>query len=332
MSKAKARIPAFLSCSVSITVLLISQQAVAEQTYFDDTSNSSYGSCCCDPLWTATADAMFLTRSEPAPRGVLFDGTTNAEVFNFNEFDFDYQTGQRIQLLRRVGTTNALSIEYFGIQNLQANASFGPGNYFFLADSNGGPDVTSLDLGYETELHNAEVSLWGGIDRRFSFFGGFRWLRLDDDFRIAGVLGPSDGNLPFTGVYSGDNTLYGFQFGSNGMLLNMGRIQLDGFAKAGIFYNDVDSRFLAQSAAFGQFLAEDETNQAAFIGELGLNLTFRVTSHIALRGGYQVLWLSGIATAPEQIASTSTDTGTTTANATSSMFLHGANAGFEITW
>lgn len=348
MRQVKGTSSAYLGC-LTVLAALLSAQAVAGETNggtYDpqacgDTDDLSLHGCCCsdyfssdccDPLWTATADALFLTRSKPAPRGVLYDSATDAEVFNFSDFDFDYQTGQRLRLLRRVGATSALSIEYFGIENLDAHASFGPGNYDFIAEADGGPNVTSMDLGYETELHNVEVSLWGGMDRRFSLFGGFRWLRLDDDFRIAGIQSPSDGNAPFTGVYSGDNNLYGLQVGSNGMLLEMGRLHLDGFAKAGIYYNDVDTRFLAQSTSFGQFLAEDATGQTAFIGELGLNLTFNVTSHIALRGGYQVLWLSGIATAPGQLASTSANAGTTTVNATDSMFLHGANAGLELTW
>ena len=84
--------------------------AKAEQTYyghdpaFDGCCGNDYFSTdCCGPPWTATADAVFLTRSDPGPRGVLFDAATDAELYNFDEFNFDYQTGQRLRLLRRVG-------------------------------------------------------------------------------------------------------------------------------------------------------------------------------------------------------------------------------------
>jgi len=295
-------------------------------------SSAGYLCDCCDPVWSATADAIFLNRSEPSPKGMLFDLNTNAEIFNARDFDFDTEVGPRVELFRRLGPNRGMSIEYFGIDKWQADASFGPGNYYFLADMAGGPDVTSLDLNYETELHSAEFNVWGGMNRRLNFFGGFRWVRLDDDLRVAGMLAPSDGNAPFTGAYSANNNLYGFQVGTTGTIFEWWRLRLEGVAKAGIFYNDTDTNFLAQSTVFGQFAADDSDSQAAFVGELGLNLSLQVTSHIALRGGYQVMWLSGVATAVDQISVTSADLGTTSVNAAGSLFFHGANAGVEVSW
>jgi hypothetical protein len=286
----------------------------------------------CDPLWTVTADSIFLTRSRLAPSGVVLDRDSETDVVNFKDFDFGYETGPRVQLMRRMGATRAWSIEYFGIDKWSAQETAGPGDLFFHASMGGGPDISSLDLKYETEFHSVEINLWDRMNRNFSFFGGFRWLNLEDDFRVDGILAPDDGNASFFGAYSANNNLYGFQVGGKGTLLDWGRLSIDGFGKAGIYYNDANTQFMAGSPGFGLLLAEDDGGNAAFAGEFGINMNVRLTSHFALRGGYQVLWLSGIAEAHNQIGTTAAGTGVTDIDPTGSLFLHGAHAGFEISW
>jgi hypothetical protein len=69
----------------------------------------------------------------------------------------------------------------------------------------------------------------------------------------------------------------------------------------------------------------------AFVGEIGITGAYQMTPHIALRGGYQLLWIQGVAIATEQVGATtlltrsSIDTG-------GGEFFHRALAGLEFTW
>ena len=65
------------------------------------------------------------------------------------------------------------------------------------------------------------------------------------------------------------------------------------------------------------------TNHTAFIGELGLQARYQVTQGLALRAGYELLWLDGVAIAPAQY----TNIQGIDSNAT--VFYHGATVGME---
>jgi opacity protein-like surface antigen len=78
-------------------------------------------------------------------------------------------------------------------------------------------------------------------------------------------------------------------------------------------------------------------NNAAFVGEGGLQCKYQVTNGITLKLGYEVLWLSGVALAPGQIQETYTiysPTGVNTldVNSRSSVLFHGVTAGLEFSF
>ncbi len=72
--------------------------------------------------------------------------------------------------------------------------------------------------------------------------------------------------------------------------------------------------------------------EAAFVAELGLNLRYDVASYASLYGGYNFLWIDGLALASEQTARTGS---LTTANPirlagdTGTLMFHGATFGVE---
>ena len=79
------------------------------------------------------------------------------------------------------------------------------------------------------------------------------------------------------------------------------------------------------------------TNHAAFVGEGGLQCKYQVTRAIALKLGYEVLWLAGIATAPGQIRETyiyfsPTRVDTHGVSSNSNVLFHGAFAGLEFSF
>ena len=71
--------------------------------------------------------------------------------------------------------------------------------------------------------------------------------------------------------------------------------------------------------------------QVSFVGEIGLTGVYQWTDHIAFRGGYQVLWVEGIAVASDQL--TAVDVLSASGiNTDGGIFYHGALASIDFTW
>jgi hypothetical protein len=160
--------------------------------------------------------------------------------------------------------------------------------------------------------------------------GGLRWLQLNDE--LQGTLTPSDRGEP-TWKYSDlslsqvqnpplstpilinppfwttrtVNDLYGVQIGVEGKLWELGRLSLDGLIKAGIFDNNATQSALV-SLEKQLFPAQATTNHIAFVSEAELHAKYQLAKGLALKVGYEALWLDGVALAPGQIRETYTTT------------------------
>jgi hypothetical protein len=69
-----------------------------------------------------------------------------------------------------------------------------------------------------------------------------------------------------------------------------------------------------------------------FIGDLTTNLAYKLSDSWRVRAGYNFLWLSGVALAPNQFDFAATPTAGSGLNGGAGVFLHGANLGLEATW
>ncbi len=111
-----------------------------------------------------------------------------------------------------------------------------------------------------------------------------------------------------------------------------GRFSLGGLVKVGGYYNNAE-----ESTGVSIFKvvrpSNASTGHAAFVGEAGLQCKYQVLKSLALKVGYEALWLDGVALAAGQIQETyTTAPSTVTAlgvNSGSSVFFHGVTAGLE---
>jgi hypothetical protein len=69
-----------------------------------------------------------------------------------------------------------------------------------------------------------------------------------------------------------------------------------------------------------------------FIGDMNFTAVYRLTDTWGLRMGYNLIWLSGVALAPNQFDFSSPPAGGTQLHGGSSVFLSGANLGLEARW
>ena len=71
---------------------------------------------------------------------------------------------------------------------------------------------------------------------------------------------------------------------------------------------------------------------AAFFGETGVIGYLQITKHLSASGGYQVMFVNGVAQPVNQLSGTNLANSTATVDASSGLFYHGATAGLELTW
>ncbi len=148
---------------------------------------------------------------------------------------------------------------------------------------------------------------------------GFRWAELREDFSAGRIL---DSEYLLVGDVKTVNNLYGAQVGADAMLWQCGCFSINSLGKVGIYGNHAEqSSFSAVGNQPELFSAS--TNHTAFIGELGLQARYQLSQRLALRAGYELLWLDGVALAPAQYANMNG----IDSNAT--VFYHGATAGLE---
>ena len=109
---------------------------------------------------------------------------------------------------------------------------------------------------------------------------------------------------------------------------------LEGWAKATLAgtFLDSDSAPIT-TAAGGAFQYRPQTSArdvgVGFVGDINYSLVRRLNDRWSLRAGYNLIWLSGVALAPNQFDFSFTTTSGTQLVDGGSVFLHGANLGLE---
>jgi hypothetical protein len=279
------------------------------------------------------------------PGGMPFGATQTAaasaaEAFNSNQFWQRFSAGPKVSLTYHDQSGYGAEFSYFNIFTQSATKTVGPTNPTapdWLVMYAPGSFWQTQDFPYQgmawkdaTNLYNAEANGRLDLSPRVTVLGGLRWLQLNDE--LQGTLTPSDRGEP-TWKYSDlslsqvqnpplstpivinppfwttrtVNDLYGVQIGVEGKLWELGRLSLDGLIKAGIFDNNATQSALV-SLEKQLFPAQATTNHIAFVSEAELHAKYQLAKGLALKVGYEALWLDGVALAPGQIRETYTTT------------------------
>ncbi|MGD0764543.1 MAG: BBP7 family outer membrane beta-barrel protein [Roseiarcus sp.] len=266
-----------------------------------------------------------------------------AEAFNSNQFWQGFSAGPKISVTYHDESGYGAEFSYFNIFTQSATKTVGPTNPAdWLVMYAPGAFWQTQDFAYQgmawkdaTNLYNAEANGRLDLSPRVTLLGGLRWLQLNDE--LVGWLTPADRiaptwkgpcllpgasgcalsdvpNPPPGGsvvIYppfwttSTQNNLYGAQIGVDAKLLELGRFSIDGVIKAGVFDNDAKQSTLV-SMAKTLFPTQAAANHAAFVSEAALQAKYQLAKGLALKVGYEALWLDGVALAPGQIRETYT--------------------------
>jgi putative beta barrel porin BBP7 len=205
-------------------------------------------------------------------------------------------------------------------------------NNFFGADDVG--------VRYTSDVHSFEANLVHcccscngcGQCHSIEWLAGFRYLNLDEEFRLS-----SFDSQEGTSIYKveTENNLYGVQIGSRYRGCSGGYWSWETTGKAGIYGNDMEQS-QAPIVDFPAFVfrtrrGSDESD-VAFVGELNATAIYHLSRMWGLRAGYNLIWIEGVALAPEQLDFTNTpDSGRKLVDG-GGVFLHGVNVGVEARW
>lgn len=322
--------------------------------------------------WTVSIEAIVLERVggvnqtlvERVPGTVPFlttFTTPGTETFNSNEFQQGFSAGPKIGLLYHDDSGYGVEVSFFNVFSQSASKTIGPDSPAdWLVMRAPGIFWQTQDFPYQgmtwsdaTNLYSAELNGRWDLSSRITVLAGVRWLQLND--KLVGTLRPPDltaptwkqtcpfcdifhitpggpaGNYPPFWTTGTTNNLYGAQIGVEGKILELGLFSLDGTLKAGVFDNNA-TQLTGISLQKVVYPLSATTNRVAFAGEASVQLKYRLTQELALKAGYQALWLDRVALAPGQIQETYTTQSGVRAlgvNCGSSVLFQGATFGLE---
>jgi hypothetical protein len=308
-------------------------------------------------------DVIFFQRDNQSTDQILAASGGNA-LITTGEPQFTVQPGIRLFRGRIDDCGRGWEVGYLGVWNMFANleeggpATIQGGDPLSLA-VDGFNDRSLARATYASTLNTAEANLllrschrgfsrvsaypWErcGNYRRgtIDWLAGFRWAGLDEAAGIEYSGGGFPGQ-PFPGPSSynvrSTTNFFGAQIGGRGRM-EWDRWAIDGWAKAalaGTAMSQSADPIVSVSNPLDQIRPASSATEGGvgFIGDININLSYRINDAWRLRTGYNFLWLTGVALAPNQFDFGGSPSSGTGLAGGAGVFLHGANLGLETAW
>jgi hypothetical protein len=305
-------------------------------------------------------ESVFLQRDNDVGDQPLATTSSGATLITANQPAYTVQPGLRLFYGSIDECDTGWEAGYLGVWSMFADTDVtgagiqAPEPFPNYPNAQGFENRTAARAAYLSTLNSVESSvLWrscdGGFNRRanlpwqrcsnyrhgtFDWLLGFRWVGLDD----TATMTYSGGSIPVPATYSAQTSsnLFGVQVGRRG------RMEWDNWALEGWAKAMLGGAYLSQSQApIIDIITPDPVirggrtrrdGEVGFVGDLNCSLIRRVTDDVSIRVGYNLIWLSGVAPAPDQFDFTTTAASGTGLDPGGNVFLHGANFGLERRW
>ncbi|MFO0820981.1 MAG: hypothetical protein U1A77_23750 [Pirellulales bacterium] len=292
--------------------------------------------------WYASVNAVALTpdRNEDAVLATL--GPGGATVLSTGDLESEYGAGGRITVGRTLGACYQMEFVYQGNHAWNDNAVAASVNPEFSSILSGfaNPVDPLFDennlatVNMASRMSTAEINLRTWIQlppgpHDLQLLVGARYFAANDvlDFSTAGA------NINTVNVRT-DNDLYGVQLGLNSKFLLHRLFFFDFEGKIALCEN-----FAQQSTSFSQnggaaVVTAASPQRTSLLGELMLVGVFQVTPNIAIRGGYQAIFVDGLALGPQNVPSNAflLQNGVPQFRDDGEMIYHGPTLGLVGTW
>jgi hypothetical protein len=278
------------------------------------------------PTWNVSVGAIYMHRSRPDPAAVITPPTgTPGVVVSGSDFGFDWGAGPDLSISQRINSSWLWEGRYFDNRESDSNFLIPNITTFRVAGIGvtilGGGSINSF---YTTDLNSSELNVHRQLTPGCTFLTGFRWIELHDEMRN-NLATP----VTFT-RWDENNHMYGAQIGTNVAFTNAySPLQFTGSLKGGAYANVADNRFTSTIVAG----ANAQETELAFAGEVNFSGAYYLTNNLALRGGYQVLWLDNIALASEAAEGTTQIAGGTSSPVNfGRLWYNGVTFGIDYVW
>ncbi len=295
------------------------------------------------PRFYTRAEALWLQLNPPRSQTLATDSSIGDQpVLDAHSLRYTMEAGPRVTV--GVGLNDKDSIEgtFFGFYQWtstdsahSSGESLNPGWKLrrYLPNEGAFTIASKYIAKSETEMQSAEINFRRQLYPFFSGLAGIRYINVDDHFQLQAFDDwddLNDRNDPTElGIFTSTtrNNMVGPQIGGDLDLPLGGKtLRLGAPARMGLLANFIDYEAKIHDVQNGNqdYRFKDSTVGLAGVLELGLNLTWQFLPNWSVRGGYNLMWIAGVARAAEQSAPTVNHDGT--------MFLHGPSIGLEGHW
>ncbi len=166
------------------------------------------------------------------------------------------------------------------------------------------------------------------------WFAGLRYIDIGNDLNIDVQRNEFGGVEEGNYTIHTENRLFGAQLGGR-LRSTVNRFGFELTGEAGVYDNAAEQ---SQTVIdFPNFALRPTTSTAgdnvAFVSQINLSAIYRLTDIWSVKAGYNVIWIEGLALAPDQLDFNfaSSPSGNQLTN-TGGLFLQGANVGLEARW
>ncbi|MEI6240488.1 MAG: BBP7 family outer membrane beta-barrel protein [Planctomycetia bacterium] len=302
------------------------------------------------PAWTtyALTEALIMGRDNQAANQplVVEVGNPGNVLLSGKDLQFPFGSGVRSFYGARDPEQGGWELGYFGLYGQHADAATSIASPQFLqAPGPLGDSLTdegeAATLAWNSTINSAEANVFrtstAWSDRReawrtVDWLVGFRYVSVEESASLNIKSCDCEGPYVPYGVRTSNN-MFGGQIGTRGRL-TWDRWALEGWAKAGLMgtvERQSQDALVDYLGVLQRPASSSATTEVGFIGDLNMSAIYRLTDTWGIRAGYNLIWIGGVALAPDQF-SFAVDGPVTSINNGGGIFLHGANLGLEARW
>jgi hypothetical protein len=302
-----------------------------------------------EPLWTSYAltDALFWGRDNQAANNPLVVTVNEgAPVISGKDLQFPFSQGVRAFYGQRQPCECGWELGYWGLYGQSATqAAVGtPQNFIQMPEPIGSrltADAESAVVKYASTINSAEANVFStrhewrnrsGAWLTDDWLLGFRYIGVEEQASIFMTCCPED--FPANYRVRTNNNMFGAQVGRR-MRWTWDRWAIEGWAKAGLLGNSqqaiqdplIDYTGFQQRPGYSTW-----GSNVGFVGDINLSTVYRLTDVWGIRAGYNLIWIDGLALAPNQFNFSVADNAGSALASGGGVFLNGANLGLEARW
>jgi hypothetical protein len=254
---------------------------------------------------------------------------------------FGFESGARVAISYLKDRRNSFEVnglyiwEWEGNKVMHGNAAlsypFHNSNY-----TNDFVNARRAEAKYESQFYSAEGNFWRFVTpRRIDYFSvsgllGLRYIHLREKSTLAFFKGSNKSNYNIRA----NNILPGVQVGGCFEWNPTNYLTWNFTTKFGGLVNRSSQKTFLGDNNNTRVIRDFKVHKwdATFLADIAASIQYQVTSHINLHGGYQVIYLAGVALSPEQYTNNSSSSLAHHRVSDGNILLHGLFAGFTLSF